>query len=172
MRTTITLRVNGEVWPLEVDAGDLLLEVLRERLGVTSPKPGCERGDCGACTVLLDGRTVRSCLVLAIETDGQEVVTVEGLGADGLTVLQEQMLELSAFQCGYCAPGIVLAASELLAEHPQPSRAEVQHAIAGNLCRCTGYQPIVDAILAAAEQRAGASGVPGAVAATVPTQEG
>jgi aerobic carbon-monoxide dehydrogenase small subunit len=149
VRHTITLRVNGEAWPLEVEATDLLLEVLRERVGVTSPKPGCERGDCGSCTVLLDGRTVRSCLVLAVEVDGQEVVTVEGLGADGLTELQERMLELSAFQCGYCAPGIVLAASELLAANPQPTRHEVQHAIAGNLCRCTGYQPIVDAILAA-----------------------
>jgi aerobic-type carbon monoxide dehydrogenase small subunit (CoxS/CutS family) len=169
VRHAITLRVNGEVWPLEVEAGDLLLEVLRERAGVTSPKPGCERGDCGACTVLLDGRTVRSCLVLAVEVDGQEVVTVEGLGADGLTVLQERMLELSSFQCGYCAPGIVLAATELLAANPQPSRSEVQHAIAGNLCRCTGYQPIVDAILAAAEQRA-AAGAPPPVA-TVATPE-
>jgi aerobic carbon-monoxide dehydrogenase small subunit len=153
VRHPITLRINGEVWPLEVEASDLLLEVLRERVGVTSPKPGCERGDCGACTVLLDGRTVRSCLVLAVEVDGQEIVTVEGLGSDGLTVLQQRMVELSAFQCGYCAPGIILAATELLADRPCPSRDEVQHAIAGNLCRCTGYQPIVDAILAAAEAR-------------------
>jgi aerobic carbon-monoxide dehydrogenase small subunit len=153
VRYPITLRINGELWPLEVEASDLLLEVLRDRVGVTSPKPGCERGDCGACTVLLDGRTVRSCLVLAVEVDGHQVVTVEGLGADGLTALQERMVELSAFQCGYCAPGIVLAATELLADHPRPSRGEVQHAIAGNLCRCTGYQPIVDAILAAAEDR-------------------
>ena len=153
MRHAITIRVNGETWPLEVEAADLLLEVLRERVGVKSPKPGCERGDCGSCTVLLDGHTVRSCLILAVEVDGQEVVTVEGLGDDGLTVLQQRMLELSAFQCGYCAPGIILAATELLAGDPDPTQRDVQHAIAGNLCRCTGYQPIVDAILAAATER-------------------
>jgi aerobic carbon-monoxide dehydrogenase small subunit len=154
VRHAITLRVNGETWPLEVEAADLLLEVLRERVGVKSPKPGCERGDCGSCTVLLDGRSVRSCLILAVEADGQEVVTVEGLADDGLTALQQRMLELSAFQCGYCAPGIILAATELLAGNPRPSRHDVQHAIAGNLCRCTGYQPIVDAVLAAAAERA------------------
>jgi aerobic carbon-monoxide dehydrogenase small subunit len=153
VRHTIELRVNGESWPLEVEAADLLLEVLRGQVGVTSPKPGCERGDCGSCTVLLDGRSVRSCLILAVEVDGQDVITVEGLGDDGLTELQQRMLELSAFQCGYCAPGIVLAATELLADDPAPSRHDVEHAIAGNLCRCTGYRPIVDAILAAANER-------------------
>jgi aerobic carbon-monoxide dehydrogenase small subunit len=153
VRHAIELRVNGEAWPLEVEAADLLLEVLREQVGVTSPKPGCERGDCGSCTVLLDGRSVRSCLILAVEVDGQDVITVEGISDDGLTALQQRMLELSAFQCGYCAPGIVLAASELLAGNPEPSRHDVEHAIAGNLCRCTGYRPIVDAILAAAKQR-------------------
>lgn len=152
MRHDITLRVNGERWPLEVEPTDLLLEVLRERVGVSSPKPGCERGDCGSCTVLLDGRTVRSCLILAVEADGQQVVTVEALGEDGLSTLQQTMLELGSFQCGYCAPGIVLAATELLSQRPHPTRDEVQHAIAGNLCRCTGYTPIVDAILAAAER--------------------
>ena len=150
MGHTITLRVNGEPWPLEVDASDLLLEVLRTRVGVKSPKAGCERGDCGTCTVLLDGRTVRSCLVLAVEADGHEVVTVEGIADDGLTSLQERMLELSSFQCGFCAPGIILAAAELLDRNPAPTRHEVQEAIAGNLCRCTGYEPIIDAVLAAA----------------------
>jgi aerobic carbon-monoxide dehydrogenase small subunit len=156
MRHAISLRVNGEVWPLEVAVGDLLLEVLRTRVGVASPKPGCERGDCGSCTVLLDGSTVRSCLVLAVEADGREVVTVEGLGGDGrLTGLQRTLLERSAFQCGYCAPGIVLAASELLARTPHPTRHQVQEAISGNLCRCTGYTPIVEAVLAAAERPVG-----------------
>jgi aerobic carbon-monoxide dehydrogenase small subunit len=154
VRHDISLKVNGETWPLEVEVADLLLEVLRERVGVKSPKPGCERGDCGSCSVLLDGRTVRSCLILAVEVDGQEIVTVEGLGADGLTELQQTMLELSSFQCGYCAPGIVLAATELLRHEPRPSRADVQHAIAGNLCRCTGYEPIVEAVLATAARRA------------------
>jgi aerobic-type carbon monoxide dehydrogenase small subunit (CoxS/CutS family) len=154
VRHDISLKVNGETWPLEVGVADLLLEVLRERVGVKSPKPGCERGDCGSCSVLLEGRTVRSCLILAVEVDGQEIVTVEGLGADGLTELQQTMLELSSFQCGYCAPGVVLAATELLRHQPRPSREDVQHAIAGNLCRCTGYEPIVEAVLATAARHA------------------
>jgi aerobic-type carbon monoxide dehydrogenase small subunit (CoxS/CutS family) len=154
VRHDISLKVNGETWPLEVEVADLLLEVLRERVGVKSPKPGCERGDCGSCSVLLEGRTVRSCLILAVEVDGQEIVTVEGLGADGLTELQQTMLELSSFQCGYCAPGVVLAATELLRHQPRPSREDVQHAIAGNLCRCTGYEPIVEAVLATAARHA------------------
>ncbi len=154
MRHDITLKVNGEVWPLDVEPTDVLLEVLRTRVGVTSPKPGCERGDCGSCTVLLDGRTVRSCLVLAVEVDGHEVVTVEGLSLDGLTALQEWLVERSAFQCGYCAPGVILSAAELLADTPHPSRHDVQEAIAGNLCRCTGYVPIIDAVLAAVQASA------------------
>ncbi len=156
MRHAITLRVNDEVRTLDVEPSDVLLEVLRGRVGLTSPKAGCERGDCGACTVLLDHRTVRSCLILAVEVDGHEIVTVEGLGIDGLTALQERLIELSAFQCGYCAPGVILSAAELLAETSDPTREEVQEAIAGNLCRCTGYAPIVDAVLAAARAPAGA----------------
>ena len=151
MRHAITLRVNGEAWPLEVEPTDVLLEVLRTRVGTKSPKAGCERGDCGSCTVLLDGRTVRSCLVLAVEVDGQEVVTVEGVGVEGLTGLQERLLELSAFQCGYCAPGVILTAAELLEHNPAPDRRDVQVALSGNLCRCTGYVPIIDAVLAAVD---------------------
>ncbi|MFP4635433.1 MAG: (2Fe-2S)-binding protein [Nitriliruptoraceae bacterium] len=151
MRHAITLRVNGQPWPLEVEPSEVLLEVLRSRVGVKSPKAGCERGDCGSCTVLLDGRTVRSCLVLAVEVDGHEVVTVEGLSSDGLSQLQQTMLELSSFQCGYCAPGVVLSAVELLAREPHPDRHAAQEAISGNLCRCTGYTAIIDAVLAAAE---------------------
>ncbi len=147
MKTTITLRINGESRSFDVASGETLLEMLRERAGVKSPKIGCERGDCGSCTVLLDGRTVRSCLVLAVEADGREVTTVEGLCRDGLTPLQEAFVALNAFQCGYCAPGVLMTATELLARNPDPTEDEVKEAIAGNLCRCTGYEPIVRAIM-------------------------
>jgi aerobic-type carbon monoxide dehydrogenase small subunit (CoxS/CutS family) len=150
MRHPITIVVNGEARPLEVHPNEVLLDVLRTRVGVKSPKIGCERGDCGSCTVLLDGSTVRSCLVLAVEVDGHEITTVEGIEHDGLTALQEMFIAHSSFQCGFCAPGIVLAAAELLAATPHPTAQEVREAIAGNLCRCTGYGPIVDAVLAAA----------------------
>jgi carbon-monoxide dehydrogenase small subunit len=148
-----TLRVNGERWELDLDPAETLLEVLRGRIGAKSPKVGCERGDCGSCTVILDGHTVRSCLVLGVEADGAEITTLEGVGADGLVPLQRLLLERNAFQCGFCAPGIVLSAVELLEAHPRPTRHQVQEAIAGNLCRCTGYEPIIQAILAAGEER-------------------
>ena len=152
MRYPITMTVNGDSVPLEVEAGDVLLDVLRTAVGVKSPKIGCERGDCGSCTVLLDGKTVRSCLVLAVEADGQAIVTVEGISQGGLSRLQETLIELSSFQCGFCAPGIVLSAAELLEHTPRPTRADVQEAISGNLCRCTGYTPIIDAVVAAAAE--------------------
>jgi len=147
MKRTITLRVNGEARAVDVEPSDTLLEVLREKLGVKSPKIGCERGDCGSCTVLLDGATVRSCLVLAVEADGHEVTTVEGLSPDGPTELQRAFVKHNSFQCGFCAPGIVLAATELLQKNSAPSEEDVREAISGNLCRCTGYEPIVEAIL-------------------------
>jgi carbon-monoxide dehydrogenase small subunit len=147
MNHTITLNVNGEEWELEVEPSDTLLEVLRDRVGVKSPKVGCERGDCGACTVLLDGKSVRSCLVLAVEADGQGVLTVEGLSKDGPNELQRAFIEKNAFQCGFCAPGVVLSVSELLAANPKPTEDEIKESIAGNLCRCTGYTPIVEAVL-------------------------
>jgi carbon-monoxide dehydrogenase small subunit len=150
MRSDISVTVNGEPWLLTVETNDVLLETLRSKVGVKSPKIGCERGDCGSCTVLLDGHTVRSCLVLSVEADGHEVVTIEGLDDDGLTQLQQFFLDMNSFQCGFCAPGIVLAAAELLDENPAPTRHDVQEAIGGNLCRCTGYDPIIDAVLAAA----------------------
>ena len=150
MRSEISITVNQEPWLLSVDTSDLLLETLREKIGVKSPKIGCERGDCGSCTVRLDGHTVRSCLVLSVETEGHDIVTIEGLDHEGLTALQQFFIDLNSFQCGFCAPGIVLAAAELLEETPQPTRADVQEAIGGNLCRCTGYDPIIDAILSAA----------------------
>jgi carbon-monoxide dehydrogenase small subunit len=151
MRHGITMNVNGERWDVEVAPNDTLLEILRARIGLKSPKVGCERGDCGTCTVLLDGRSVRSCLVLAVECDGHDVVTVEGLSQDGPNEIQRAFIEGNAFQCGFCAPGIVLAAAELLAKNAHPTEDEIKEAISGNLCRCTGYRPIIDALLDVAE---------------------
>jgi len=148
-RRTVTLTLNGETRTVDVSPSDILLDVLREKLGVKSPKAGCERGDCGVCTVLLDGKPVRSCLILAIEADGHEITTVEGLGKDGMTPLQQAFIERNAFQCGFCAPGIVLAATALLNENPNPTDQEIREALSGNLCRCTGYDSIVEAIKAA-----------------------
>jgi carbon-monoxide dehydrogenase small subunit len=147
MQKRITLKLNRQARSIDVEPNDILLDVLREKLGVKSPKIGCERGECGACTVLLNGKTVRSCLILAIEVDGQEITTVEGLSRDGLTPLAQSLVEHNSFQCGFCAPGIVLAATELLEKHPHPTEEEVREAISGNLCRCTGYEPIIEAIL-------------------------
>jgi carbon-monoxide dehydrogenase small subunit len=147
MKRSITLNVNGEGRSVDVEPNETLLEVLRERLGIKSPKIGCERGDCGSCTVLLDGRSVRSCLILAVELDGHEIVTIEGLSKNGLTELQQAFIDNNSFQCGFCAPGIMLAATELLARNPSPTEDEVKEAISGNLCRCTGYEPIVKAVL-------------------------
>jgi carbon-monoxide dehydrogenase small subunit len=148
MNKRITFKLNQETRSVEVEPSDILLDVLREKLGVKSPKIGCERGDCGACTVLLDGKSVRTCLILAIEADGHEITTVEGLSRADLSPVQQSFLEHGSFQCGFCAPGIVLSATELLGKTPHPSEAEVKEAIAGNLCRCTGYKPVIDAILA------------------------
>lgn len=145
-KTTITFTLNNEERSVDVAPSDILLDVLREKLGVKSPKIGCERGDCGACTILYDGKTVRSCLILAIEADGHEITTVEGLGRDGLTSLQQAFVDRNAFQCGFCAPGMVLAATELLRHNAHPDKKEIQEAISGNLCRCTGYEPIIDAV--------------------------
>lgn len=153
MRHTIGITVNGESLTLDVDTRDTLLEALRDKIGTKSVKMGCERGDCGACTVLLDGHTVRSCLVLAVEADTHNLTTVEGLSAPELADLQHQLVAMSSFQCGFCAPGIVLGAVELFAHEPDPSRQAVQEALSGNLCRCTGYDPIIDAVLATAKER-------------------
>ena len=152
MKHAIRLNVNGEEWDIEVEPNATLLEVLRDRIGIKSPKVGCERGDCGACTVILAGRTVRSCLVLAVEADGHGVLTVEGLSEDGPTGLQQAFVKKNSFQCGFCAPGVVLAVSELLGRNTKPTEDEVKEAIAGNLCRCTGYTPIVDAVMEFVEE--------------------
>ena len=143
----IKLIVNGEARSALVEPNETLLEVLRDKLGIKSPKCGCERGDCGACTVLLDGRSVRSCLILAVEAEGHSILTVEGISQEGMNKLQQAFIDFNSFQCGFCAPGIILAITELLEHQPHPSLDEVKEAIAGNLCRCTGYTPIFDAVM-------------------------
>ena len=150
----IAIRLNGEVRRAAVAPNETLLDVLRGKFGVKTPKEGCGRGDCGACTVLLDGKAVRSCLILAIEVDGQSVVTLEGVGRDKPTALQKAFVKNNVFQCGFCAPGMILSSAALLAENPQPTEHEVREALAGNLCRCTGYAPIVETVLAVAKKSA------------------
>ena len=144
----IQFKLNGEKIAITVEPNDVLLDVLRGRLGIKSPKVGCDRGDCGTCTVLLDGRTIRSCLALAVEADGAEIVTLEGANTTRKWTqrLQKKFHEKNAFQCGFCAPGVILSATELLETNPKPSEHEIKEGIAGNLCRCTGYEPIVEAI--------------------------
>ncbi len=146
MKKIISFKLNGHRVSLDVAPHEVLLEVLRDRLGVKSPKCGCDRGDCGTCTVMIDGRALRSCMVLAIECNGHEVTTLEGLMTGGITPLQRALLERNAFQCGFCAPGMILSATELLRKNPRPDEHQIKEAIAGNLCRCTGYTPIVEAI--------------------------
>jgi len=142
----ITIKLNGEMRSVFVDPTETLLDVLRDKLGMKSPKCGCDRGDCGACAVLLNGRSVRSCLVLAIETDGDEVVTVEGISKDKISRVQQSMIDKNAFQCGFCAPGMIISVTELLGKNPQPTMEEIKEALSGNLCRCTGYLPILEAV--------------------------
>ena len=150
----IAIRLNGELRRAAVAPNETLLDVLRGKFGVKTPKEGCGRGDCGACTVLLDGKAVRSCLILAIEVDGQSVVTLEGVGKDKPTALQKAFVKNNVFQCGFCAPGMILSSAALLAENPQPTEHEVREALAGNLCRCTGYEPIVQTVLEVAKKSA------------------
>ncbi len=153
-RYLITLSVNGDTHTLLVKANEVLTNVLRDRLDLTGTKKGCELGDCGSCTVLLDGRPVDSCMVLAVEADGREVTTIEGVAENGrLDAIQQAMVNHGAIQCGYCTPGMVLSAKALLTRNPHPTEHEVREAIAGNLCRCTGYVHIVEAVLAASEGR-------------------
>ncbi|MBI4349805.1 MAG: (2Fe-2S)-binding protein [Elusimicrobia bacterium] len=143
----IRFKLNGEQVSLGVEPSDVLLDVLRGRLGIKSPKSGCDRGDCGACTVLLNGRTIRSCLALAVEADGAEITTLEGAnGRQWTQKLQKTFHAKNAFQCGFCAPGVILSATELLEKNSRPTAHDIKEAIAGNLCRCTGYEPIVEAI--------------------------
>jgi carbon-monoxide dehydrogenase small subunit len=147
---TITLTVNGSSRTLSVSPSMTLLEMVRIRLELTGSKECCAEGECGACTMILDGEPVNSCLVLAIETDGSEITTIEGIGAAGTTPLQESFLTKGAVQCGFCIPGMVVAATALLERIPQPTEPEVRDGLSGNLCRCGGYSRICAAVMAAA----------------------
>jgi len=148
---TILVTVNGGEEYLDVPSNMTLLQMLREKLALTGTKNGCSAGECGACTVLVDGEPVNSCMMLAVEADGREVITVEGLaGEDRLSELQEAFVEHSAVQCGFCTPGVLISAHALLERNPHPTDGEVREALVGNLCRCTGYLRIVEAVQAAA----------------------
>jgi carbon-monoxide dehydrogenase small subunit len=149
----IELRVNGEQHEAEVWPGESLLFALRERLGLPGSKNACEQGECGSCSVLMDGVLVCSCLVLAAQAEGHEVVTVEGLsGEDGLHPVQEAFVQAGAVQCGFCTPGLVVAAADLLARTASPTDDEIRESLSGNLCRCTGYAKIIDAVRIAADR--------------------
>ncbi len=154
MKKEITITVNRDVYHLAVDPWRTLNEVLRNDLNLTGTKLGCGTGDCGACTVLVDGRTVSSCLTLAVEVDGKEITTIEGLAPSGeeLHPIQKAFIEKGAIQCGFCTPGMELSAFYLLKNNPNPTETEIRQALSGNLCRCTGYNKIVEAIAAAAKE--------------------
>lgn len=152
----ITFLLNNESRRATVLPTETLLDMLRYKMGVTSPKSGCERGDCGTCTIKMNGLLVKSCLILAVEADGQELLTIEGVmpdNAEGLTDLQRAFIENNSFQCGFCAPGMVMAAEDLLEKNPNPSDHEIKEGLGGNLCRCTGYTPIIDAVKAVVIER-------------------
>ncbi len=151
----ITVTVNGAKERLNVQSNETLLQTLRERLALTGTKNGCSAGECGACTILMNGEPVNSCMVLAVEADGAEIVTVEGLAKDGqLSLLQEAFAEHNAVQCGFCTPGVLISAHALLERNPHPTEEETKLALVGNLCRCTGYLRLVEAVQAAAEKAA------------------
>lgn len=153
MKTAITLNVNGKEYPLEVKANEILLNVLRDKLGLMGTKYGCGIGECGACTVLLDGKAILSCQSLAFTADGKKITTIEGLEHNGsLHPLQQAFIDEGAVQCGYCTPGMILSAKALLDTEPDPSNQEIKQAIRGNLCRCTGYTNIIRAIKTASEK--------------------
>ena len=156
MKQAVTISVNGVARTHEVEPRLLLVHFLRENLGLTGTNVGCDTSQCGSCTVLLDGRAVKSCTVLAVQADGGEVTTIEGLAKDGkLHALQEAFWEKHGLQCGFCTPGMILTAVDLLKRNPKPSEADIRHGIEGNLCRCTGYQNIVAAVQSAAERLKG-----------------
>jgi carbon-monoxide dehydrogenase small subunit len=155
----ISLRVNGEAHELEVEPRLSLADALRERLGLTGTHLGCEHGMCGACTVWLDGRSIRSCLMLATQADGLEITTIEGLASDGVQhPLQEAFSVHHALQCGFCTPGMIMAAADLLQRNPHPTEEEVKDWLGGNICRCTGYKNIVEAVMAVADGASSAQG--------------
>jgi len=153
MKKLISLTVNGKVYEVAVKPNQTLVDFLRDELDLIGTKKGCEMGDCGSCTVLMDGRPVNSCLVLAVQANGREIQTIEGLESpEGLHPIQKAFVDKGAIQCGFCTPGMILTAKSLLEKNPSPDRDEIRRAISGNLCRCTGYQKIVDAIEAASAQ--------------------
>jgi carbon-monoxide dehydrogenase small subunit len=161
MERVVHLNVNGEDYDVIAQSGESLLDVLRNRLYLTGTKKGCNEGDCGACTVIIEGRSVNACLVLAVEADGQKILTIEGL-ANGskLHPLQDAFLKYGGFQCGFCTPGMLMSAKALLEEHPDPTDEEIKRGISGNLCRCTGYAKIVESIREAARAMRGADKKP------------
>ncbi len=160
MKRLITLNVNGETVEAAVEPNRTLVQFLREDLGLTGTKHGCGLGDCGACTVILNGKPANSCLVLAVQANGGDVITIEGLAENGkLHPIQQAFVDKGAIQCGFCSPGMILSAKALLESNPKPSEHEIRTAISGNLCRCTGYQKIVEAIQEAAKTIDGNGGV-------------
>jgi aerobic-type carbon monoxide dehydrogenase small subunit (CoxS/CutS family) len=155
MRYSATLNVNGVPYPVDVEATATLLDVVRDVIGLTGAKEGCDDSECGACMMLLDGKPVNSCSYLALQADGREITTVEGLAdGDDLAPLQRAFLDEGGVQCGFCTPGMLISATALLAENPSPSDVEIRLALGGNLCRCTGYDGIVKAVRRASEEMA------------------
>jgi len=159
MKQTIHVTVNGRIYEEDVEPRLLLSHFLRENIGLTGTHVGCVVGECGACSILFDNKLVKSCLHFAVQADGREITTIEGLAKNGeLSSLQEAFVKHYAFQCGYCTPGMVLASYALLRDHPDPSEEKIRKALAGNLCMCTGYVQIVEAVKDAAEKQRSASG--------------
>lgn len=157
-RLAVHLQINGSPWDLDVEPTETLLDVLRDRLGLTGTNRGCNQGDCGCCTILLDGKAVNSCLVLAADADGTEATTIEGLASpERLHPVQQAFVDHGAIQCGYCTPGMVMTAVAFLAENTDPTASQVRKAMEANLCRCTGYEKIVEAVMSAARAIGGGS---------------
>ena len=153
---TVTFKLNGKNVKCDVDGKTLLVDTIRETFGLTGTKKACGTGDCGACTILLNGKAIRSCTYLTAMVDGKEVTTIEGIeGPDGLHPVQQAFIDAGAVQCGYCIPGMILTSIALLNENPNPTDDEIRHALSGNLCRCTGYVKIIDAVKLAAKRMAG-----------------
>ncbi len=151
---TISLTVNNKLHTLDVVSHHTLLDVLRDQLDITGPKECCGVGECGACTILLNEKAVNACLILAVEADGCEIITIEGLGgAENLSAMQQAFVNAGAVQCGFCTPGMIMAAQYLINTNPNPTEADVRVALAGNLCRCTGYARIIEAVLSVAKER-------------------
>ena len=157
MKHDIELKVNGDMYRLQVDSRRTLLEILREQLGLTGTKEMCNKGDCGGCTVSMDGKAVLSCMMLAVEANGKDIVTIEGLAKEGyqLHPIQKAFVEYGAIQCGYCSPGFIMSAKALLDRNPRPNVDQVKESISNHVCRCTGYVQIIEAIQAAAKEMEG-----------------